>query len=297
MGEALHLRNIRQLTLDGDHNAEPAPLPDGTHVLFQSRRGGRAVTQVFVMGADGRNTRRVSPDPALAVSPAASPSGDSIVFSSAHADAQGIPLPAGAVAGADLLDLYESFVDGSQPHALAPAPGYDGEAAYRPDNGAVVFVSTRTGQRVLHTWERASGAVRAWPGPAGEPGSPAFSPDGARVVYALRTAPRLSELWLLDTTTLEHRPLTMLGVLADTPVFMPGGDAVLFSADARANQVAPSTNTDLYLLSLGSMRLERVTTAEGHDTMPRMSADGRTLYWVSTRQGGVAQVFAADWEP
>lgn len=294
--ESRHLGNIRQITLDGDRNTDAFPTLDGTHLYVESRRAGRTQAQVFLMDADGRNSRRISPDQGWATSAVLSPGGDALLMASTHLDAQGIALPPLAHADEGLLELYESFVDGAEPRALAPAPGYDGEGAYRPDNGAVVFVSDRTGQRALHLWERASGQVVALPAGPGQPAAPVFSPAGDGLVWVARS-PGAHELWRRPLPHGTPEPLTALNVHADAPVFLPDGTALLFSADLLPNTVAPGFNTDLFLMDLRTGRLERVTSMEGHDTLPRFSADGRTLWWTSTRQGGVPQVFAADWVP
>src|SRR4051794_31680759 len=54
-GEDRHLRNIRQLTLDGAFNAEPQVSPDGKHVVFSNRDGPTSSMRVLSMDVDGRN--------------------------------------------------------------------------------------------------------------------------------------------------------------------------------------------------------------------------------------------------
>lgn len=52
---------IRQITRNNGNNLYPKWSPDGTLITFSSDRGGRNY-QVYVMEADGRNPRRISPD-------------------------------------------------------------------------------------------------------------------------------------------------------------------------------------------------------------------------------------------
>lgn len=292
-GESRHLRNIRQMTLDGVVNAEPAPAANGRRVYFQSRRGGRGRAQVFVMDEDGRNVQRVSPAEGMASCPAAAPADMGVLFASTHLDDSGIPLPAGVLGDAALMEVYEAFADGSQPHALAPSPGYDGEGAYSPDGAAVVFISQRSGSRQVHLWTRNTGEVTQLTGGERNPGAPRFSPDGTTVVFAAGLPRELRRVHLYDGAV---APLTALEAHADSPVFHPDGARVLFSADLQPNTVAPGMNTDLHMLTLATGEVERITFSEGWDGFAAFSADGRTLWWTSNRQGGVPQVFAADWQ-
>ena len=54
-----HLRNVRQLTFGGE-NAEAYFSADGTRLIFQSTRDGRACDQQYVMNVDGTGLARVS---------------------------------------------------------------------------------------------------------------------------------------------------------------------------------------------------------------------------------------------
>jgi len=55
----VHLRNIRQLTFDGD-NAEAYFSFDGQKIIFQSTRAPYKCDQIFTMNRDGSNQKLVS---------------------------------------------------------------------------------------------------------------------------------------------------------------------------------------------------------------------------------------------
>ena len=55
----LHLRNIRQLTFDGD-NAEAYFSFDGQKIIFQSTRQPYKCDQMFTMNREGSNVKLVS---------------------------------------------------------------------------------------------------------------------------------------------------------------------------------------------------------------------------------------------
>ncbi|MBD0326181.1 MAG: PD40 domain-containing protein, partial [Pyrinomonadaceae bacterium] len=54
-----HLRNIRQLTFGGE-NAEAYFSPDGSQLIFQSKRDGRECDQIYMMRTDGSGVRMLS---------------------------------------------------------------------------------------------------------------------------------------------------------------------------------------------------------------------------------------------
>ena len=73
------------------------------------------------------------------------------------------------------------------------------------------------------------------------------------------------------------------------PRVSPDGRQVAFvvrATDLEANR----GRTDLYLAAVDGSWLRRLTSHEASDTQPRWAADGRSLYFVSTRSGS-AQVF------
>ena len=55
-----HLKNIRQLTFEGE-NAEAYLSPDEKHLVFQARGKGTGVCdQIYTMTLDGKNVKRIS---------------------------------------------------------------------------------------------------------------------------------------------------------------------------------------------------------------------------------------------
>src|SRR6478752_3676689 len=54
-----HLSNIKQLTFGGE-NAEAYFSFDGTQLIFQSKRDGRACDQIYRMNIDGSDVKMVS---------------------------------------------------------------------------------------------------------------------------------------------------------------------------------------------------------------------------------------------
>ena len=76
-----HLKNITQLTFDGD-NGEAYFSPDGRKLIFQSNRGGYTCDKIWIMNIDGSDKHMVSPDHGAHTCSFFFPDSQRIVFSS-----------------------------------------------------------------------------------------------------------------------------------------------------------------------------------------------------------------------
>ena len=74
----LRSRSTTRLTNTAAIDTSPSYSPDGSQIVFESDRGGRQ--QLYVMGADGSNQRRVSFGDGSYSTPVWSPRGDLIAF-------------------------------------------------------------------------------------------------------------------------------------------------------------------------------------------------------------------------
>src|SRR5215210_2201220 len=78
-----HLKNIRQLTFSGE-NAEAYWSADGKKLIFQSTRDGRACDQIYIMNADGSDTRLVSTGKGRTTCSYFFQNGKRIIYASTH---------------------------------------------------------------------------------------------------------------------------------------------------------------------------------------------------------------------
>jgi TolB protein len=74
----LSSRATTRVTSTGAIDTSPSFSPDGAQIAFESDRGGQQ--QIYVMGADGSNPRRISFGEGAYSQPAWSPRGDTIAF-------------------------------------------------------------------------------------------------------------------------------------------------------------------------------------------------------------------------
>jgi hypothetical protein len=106
---------------------------------------------------------------------------------------------------------------------------------------------------------------------------PGLSPDGRRVIFAVREGAGLTEL---DLATRSVRRLTADGLRDRHPRYCPQGGHVAFSRREMGTW-------DVWILDLTSGRESRLTRHAANDTHPAWSPDGRSVYFASDRGRGI----------
>jgi Tol biopolymer transport system component/predicted Ser/Thr protein kinase len=145
------------------------------------------------------------------------------------------------------------------------------EPAWTPDGRWIVFSSNRQGP--VNLWRiafdddvgNAGEPIRVTTG-IGEDVNPAFSPDGARLVYStLRTAP---DIWRLTLATDALDRLTSETTTEDYPRVSPDGAKLLFYSDRSGRE-------EVWMLTLATGDIEPVS--DGGGSQNAWSPDGATI--------------------
>src|SRR5215212_1710315 len=298
-----HLSNIRQLTFGGD-NAEAYFSRDGTRLIFQSTRDGRACDQQYVMNVDGSGVRRVSTGFGKTTCGYFYDADKKIFFGSTHAaDTACPPKPdpsKGYVWGLDPFDIYTANADGSALRRLTSYGVYTAEGTLSPDGRTIVFTSLKDGDLDIYTMSVDGSDVRRLTTAPGYDGGAFCSPDGRQIVYrayhptdstelatyrdllAQRLVrPNKMEIWVMNADGTEQRQVTHLGRANFAPYFTPSGKQVIFSSNHHTEPRLG--NFDLFLVNLDGTGLEQVTTSPVFDGFPQFSPDGKRLVWASNR--------------
>src|SRR5260370_9381635 len=89
--EAVHLRNIKAITVDFVRAGEGYFSPDAKKIIFQAEEKdtGNPFYQIFVMDLESGRYRRISPGLARTTCPFFSPDGKHIISASSHIAPQG----------------------------------------------------------------------------------------------------------------------------------------------------------------------------------------------------------------
>lgn len=159
--------NVTQLTFeDSADSYHPAWSPDGTKIVFGSKRDGNG--EIYVMDPNGLNPIRLTTNPAEDGQPAWSPAGSKIAFVS---DRDGNP------------EIYLMNPDGTGQVNITHDPGSDLAPSWSPDGKKIAFQSNR--QTDFAVWVmNADGSNPVRLTDPGVPnGAPSWSPDGTRIAY------------------------------------------------------------------------------------------------------------------
>jgi len=322
--EGRHLRNVTQLTDDGD-NGEAYFSPDGKRLIFQSSRGGVACDKIWTMNADGSDKRRVSPDHGANTCSFFLPDGRIVFSSTSHLPGDCPPKPRSPAGVRYVWPLYPYDImiadaDGSNARRLTDNPKYDAEPVVSHDGKRIVFGSQREGDFDIYSMNIDGTDVKRLTDTVGYDGGPWFSPDGSKIAWRAwypgtdeekarwKDAMEMDyiiavplDLWVMDADGSNKRLVLRNGATNWAPSWHPDGKRIIFSSnvdDWREDIKQYGHNFELYLINLDGTGLERITRNTTFDSFPMFSPDGKNLVFGANRTPSKPRqtdIYIADW--
>jgi TolB protein len=216
-----------------------------------------AWSKIYV--SDGRDLFVVTNEDATDLRPTWAPGGRRLAFQSDRGGSK---------------DMFVLDAPLAKPHLLTNDPADDGEPAWSPDARRIAFVSNRRGSDDIYTVRvDGTGLTRVTTDGADERW-PTWSPDGRRIAYTAG-----GDLYISRATGGGRR---LVAHDVASPAWAPGKRVVF----------ARRYGEGWAIYVLYSARAVRLTVGPD-DFAPAWSADGRTLVFLSDRDG-VDQLFALD---
>lgn len=152
-------------------------------------------------------------------------------------------------------------------------------------SGTLAFVSKYLQRDALFIWDvhekRAVGRYQ-WPDLVGLR-SPAWSPDGSRIVFEGLSTGGDSDLYVMDFRTQQRIRLTADPYRDRDPDWSPDGRSIVFASDRTA--FGADGHVNLFVLDLHESDVRPLTHGPWRDLSPRWSNDGSRIAFTSDRDG------------
>jgi TolB protein len=154
--------SLQPLLADSAANTDAVLSPDRTRIAFSSNRGGSY--DLWIMDADGHNSRRLTSDPGAEGEPAWTPDGARLIYT--------------AKPKTGSSQIASIRADGADNHTLTTQAGGNRAPDVSPDGTTIAFVSTRDGNpRIYAMAHDGSGQRRLTKGSDKET-NPSYLPNG-----------------------------------------------------------------------------------------------------------------------
>jgi Tol biopolymer transport system component len=321
-----HLKNVTQLTFDGD-NGEAYFSWDDRKLIYQSDRSGYACDKIWIMNVDGSEKRMVSPDFGAHTCSFFFPGDREIVFASTSHLSGGCPERPEQPQGVGYMwplypyDIYVANADGTDLKRLTDNPKYDAEPVISADGKLIVFGSQRNGDFDIFLMNADGSNVRQLTDRVGYDGGPWISPDGKKIVWRAWYPETVEELakwrncmekdyivpfpldiWVMEIDGSNKKRLTNNGATNWAPSWHPDGKRIIFSSnkdDWREDIRKYGHNFELYIIDIEGRGLRRITFNNVFDSFPMFSHNGKQLVFASNRnpqKPRATDIYIADWE-
>jgi TolB protein len=239
------------------------PGVSSTRIAFVADKG--AEKELVVMDLDGAGLRPLTADRSIVLSPAWSPEGSLLLFTSYRESRQP---RIWVVPGA-----------GGRPSLVSGRPGLNTTPSYSPDGREILCTLTQDGNAEIYRLDARGGAPQRLTSHRAIDTSPAWSPTGREIAF---TSDRggAPQVYLMDRDGGSVRRLTYDVSHSDSPAWSPRGDRIAFVSRTGGG-------FDVWVARADGSGARPVVTG-GSNENPRWSPDGRHLVFSSDRGGGRA---------
>ncbi|UCD17409.1 MAG: Tol-Pal system beta propeller repeat protein TolB [Candidatus Zixiibacteriota bacterium] len=229
-----------------------------THVVYIKQID--STKELFMADYDGYSEQQLTSNGSINISPAASPDGEYIFFTS-YADGE--------------PKLYMLTLKNGRIDLIANHPGINAAPAVSPDGKTVACVLSRDGNSEIYLIDRKGKIKKRLTRSRSIESSPTWSPDGKELAFTSDRAGS-PQIYIMDSEGLNVRRLTYQGRYNDSPCWSPQGDRIIFVTREGRFLIASIDVTGKDF---------RILTDLGNNENPHFSPDGNHVIFTSNRLG------------
>jgi TolB protein len=223
--------------------------------------------EIFIADFDGANVKPITQNQSINLSPAWSPDGKKIAFTSYLKRNP---------------DIYLVDLNGKNLQRFSYYPGLNLSPSWSPDGKQIALMMGMQGKSDIFLIDTNGGNPRRLTKGHGNEASPTWSPDGESIAFVSDRSGS-PQIYIMARDGSNVRRLTFEGNYNTNPSWSPKGDRIAFCGRAEGR---------FHIFTIGSdgSGLRRMTSNPGNNESPCWSPDGRYIAFSSTRTGA-AKIF------
>ena len=239
----------------------------GTRIYYVHRDEGDDRKEIWAMDYDGRNKQRITNYRSLCLTPAVSPDGKRIAFTTF---VEGVPeIYVHSLETGRRLPFY------NQDASLNTTP------SFTPDNSAIYFASSASGRSQIYRADADGGNLRRVSYSRSLDVHPMVNPKTGAQIAFVSGASGMPQVYLMDSEGANRRRISGGGGDAVQPAWDPTGERLAF-AWTRGYELG---NYNIFLVDVASGRYTQLTHSRGRNDHPSFSPSGTHIVFASDRMG------------
>jgi TolB protein len=239
-------------------------------IAFTSDRTGEGRKEIFIMDYDGHNQRRITNHRSTSMSPAWSPTGDAIAYTSF---VNGYP------------GIYLADLAAGRKRPLVTSGSLNISPTFSSDGSQIAFARSLEGNIEIFTCDRSGGNLRRLTNSPAIDTNPTWSPTGNMIAFTSSRAGN-PHIYIMDAEGSNQRRITFDGTYNDGAAWSPDGKRIAYTSRREGVfQIA--------VVDVGSLEIRLLTTGPGENESPAFSPDGRKIVFTS-RRTGAKQLYVMD---
>ncbi len=244
------------------------PGMSATRIVMVGNRTGRK--ELYICDSDGANLRQLTRDQSLSLSPKWSPDARQIVYTSFLSY---------------FPDVYLVTLETGARRRVSNYPGLNSSAAIAPGGDELALTLSKDGNPDLFIKDlRSARLTRLTRTSRAAEASPAWSPDGRRIVY-VSDASGAPQLYLIDRNGGDPRRITSSGAENVDPDWGRNGFIAYSSRIGRGYQIC--------VLNPETLAFRQISDGNGDYEDPSWAPDGRHIVCTRTRNR-ISRLFVLD---